>query len=61
MIIEEELLTVREVAKLFRVTEQTVYAWVKSGKLPKPVRLGKRCLWGPRALGRVVRGKGGDE
>jgi PTS system nitrogen regulatory IIA component len=37
----ERLLTVRDVAKWFKVHEKTVYEWAERGKLPF-IRLGKR-------------------
>ncbi len=39
----DEYLTRKEVARLFRVTPETISDWVKIGKL-KAVKVGKRLL-----------------
>ncbi len=40
---DDELLTVAEVAKIFRVTLQTIRNWIEWGKLPA-VRVGRQFL-----------------
>jgi excisionase family DNA binding protein len=40
---DEELLTVAEAAKIFRVTLQTIRNWIQWGKLPA-LRVGRRFL-----------------
>jgi excisionase family DNA binding protein len=40
-----EFLTASEVAQVFRVSAQTVKAWGREGKLPAPVKVGRRCLF----------------
>jgi excisionase family DNA binding protein len=40
---DEELLTVAEAAKIFRVTLQTIRNWIEWGKLPA-LRVGRRFL-----------------
>lgn len=40
---ENNLLTVPEAAKLLRVSEHTIYLWLRSGKL-KSVRPGRKWL-----------------
>lgn len=40
---ETKLLTVPEAAKLLRVSEHTIYLWLRSGKL-KSVRPGRKWL-----------------
>jgi excisionase family DNA binding protein len=41
--IEQELLTPREVASIFRVDVATVRNWAKSGRVPA-IRCSQRCL-----------------
>jgi len=38
-----ELLTTAEVAKRYRIGEQTIRNWAKSGRIPS-IRLGYNCL-----------------
>jgi excisionase family DNA binding protein len=40
-----DLLTVDDLAALFRVSVQTIDSWIKAGKLPKPIKVGHRRLW----------------
>jgi excisionase family DNA binding protein len=40
----EQLLTVREVADLMRVSRRTVWRWVAQGRLPGPVRYSRTCV-----------------
>lgn len=49
-------MTVRDVAELLDVTERTVWRWTRQGKLPQPVRKGKRWTrWNRRTIERLVR------
>ena len=41
--VDEELLTAAEAAKIFRVTMQTIRNWIQWGKLPA-LRVGRRFL-----------------
>jgi len=42
----EQLLTVEDVAKLFRVSTRTIFAWIENGKMPMPFKItGGRNLW----------------
>ncbi len=34
-----------EVAKLLNVSERHIWAMTSSGRLPRPIRLGRRVLW----------------
>jgi excisionase family DNA binding protein len=38
-------ITSEGVAELFGISMRTVQAWVKSRKLPTPVKVGRRLLW----------------
>ena len=40
-----EYLTVDELAAQCRVTSPTIARWVASGRLPRPIRLGRRWLF----------------
>lgn len=37
---EYELLTIREVAQMFRVNVSTIYRLVREGEIPAPIRIG---------------------
>jgi excisionase family DNA binding protein len=50
------LLTVGEVADLLRVSKDTAYAWTGEGKLPKPIRIGRRLLWRAADIDDLLRG-----
>lgn len=45
----EEILTIEEVAKYFKLTPQTIYAWAQSGKIPA-AKLGKEWRFSKRIL-----------
>lgn len=39
------LITKDEVAKLFRVRNRTVEKWVKEGRIPPPLKIGRYVWW----------------
>ncbi len=41
----EQLLNVREVAKLVKTSERTIWHYSKTGRMPVPVRLGRSVRW----------------
>ena len=41
------LLDPRELAKMLGVTRQTIYLWRQAGRLPQPIRLGRRVIRWP--------------
>jgi excisionase family DNA binding protein len=41
---EMNLLTVGDVAKLFKVTRRTIRNWIAAGKFPNVIRLGQRTV-----------------
>jgi predicted DNA-binding transcriptional regulator AlpA len=41
---DDRLVSRAEIAALYSVSPMTVFAWSKAGKLPPPVRLGRRCV-----------------
>lgn len=49
----ERLLTLTEVADLFRVSPHTVRAWVRKGRL-QPVRICRRLLFAPDVVSRFI-------
>jgi len=40
---ETRLLSVRQVAAMLGIGVSTVWAWTQQGRLPKPLRIGRRC------------------
>lgn len=44
MALIESLLTAREVAKLAKVSERTVWQWLRDARIPAAVRCGSRCV-----------------
>jgi predicted DNA-binding transcriptional regulator AlpA len=40
----DRLVSRAEIAELYSVSPMTVFNWSKAGKLPLPVRLGRRCV-----------------
>ena len=49
-ITELKLLTVDDLAELFRVRVETIDGWVKAGRLPRPIRPGHRRYWRPEDI-----------
>ena len=45
---------IRDAAVFFRVTERTIYTWIKSGRLPAPTRVGSKWLWHPSDLKELI-------
>lgn len=43
--ISQRIITRKEVLKLFGITHPTLLAWVRSGYLPSPFRMGGRIYW----------------
>ena len=43
--IEEETLTVKDLMKLLKVSEPTIYALIKEGRLPEPIKYGRKNVW----------------
>jgi predicted DNA-binding transcriptional regulator AlpA len=48
----ERLWNVRDVARVFRVTEGTIGLWVRSGRFPVGVKIGRSMRWDPRVVQR---------
>ena len=46
--------TYRDVAKMCRVTVQTVYTWVKSGRIPSPNYIGYTARFTPEAVWSIL-------
>ena len=43
------LLTMKNIAQILGVHRVTTQRWLESGRLPAPIRLGRRCLRWPKA------------
>jgi predicted DNA-binding transcriptional regulator AlpA len=39
------LLTLEEVARVFRTSTRSVRKWINAGRFPQPVKVGRRLLW----------------
>lgn len=46
----QHLLTVKEVAKVYRASPATIWRRVKSGVIPKPVKIDGSTLWRMRDI-----------
>ena len=44
------LLTNREASKLLKISERTMWGMWNDGRMPKPIRIGQRVLWGYEEL-----------
>jgi predicted DNA-binding transcriptional regulator AlpA len=44
MAVVEQLLTIRDLAKLFQVSPRTIRRWCQRQLLPQPVRYGRNCV-----------------
>jgi prophage regulatory protein len=40
----EEMLTVRQLASLLKVSRRTIWRWLAQGRLPTPVRYSRTCV-----------------
>jgi prophage regulatory protein len=47
-----EIMSKQQVEEEFSISERTLELWVKDGKFPPPVRLGKRAYWTREAIER---------
>jgi len=54
-----ELVTTDDVARAAGVVPATVRIWVKQGRLPKPLKLGRRLLWPPDVIRDFINGDRG--
>jgi excisionase family DNA binding protein len=53
----EELLTTKQVADLFKVSERHIQNLVRRGEFPKPINLGRRVRFRARDIRRFLNGK----
>ena len=42
---EEEYLTVKELTEMLGCTDVTIYNHMKKGRLPRPLKLGRKSVW----------------
>jgi excisionase family DNA binding protein len=55
------LLTVYDVAKLFKVDRRTIWRWLQQGKLPPPVRYSRTVVrWRASEMQAYLRANPGD-
>ena len=47
-----------ELSILFGVGDQAIRKWERSGKLPKPMKVGRKPLWEPQTIRAFIAGKG---
>ena len=53
-----KLLTLKQVSELVGVTRQTIWAWVRHGRFPPPVAIGRnRKLWSRAVIERLLAGR----
>ena len=52
-----ELLSAKEVAICYGVTQNTIWRWTREGKLPKPAKFGGSTKWGRRQILNHIIGK----
>lgn len=45
-----KLITKDEVAKLFNVRNRTIETWVRNGKFPRPLKIGRHIWWDEEVL-----------
>lgn len=51
---DERLLRLPEVVARLGVGRATIYSWIKQGKFPEPVKLGKASCWPWSVVRRVI-------
>jgi predicted DNA-binding transcriptional regulator AlpA len=54
--LDKAFLTVEDLAELFCVRPLTVLAWHRAGRLPKPIKLGKRLAWKQEQVDELKKG-----
>jgi predicted DNA-binding transcriptional regulator AlpA len=52
----EGTMTRKEVKDLFGISEATLCVWVKKGKLPPPIAIGRNSFWFRDVIDQVVEG-----
>ena len=52
-----KLITKDDVAKLFQVRNRTIEKWVKDGKFPRPLKIGRYVWWDESELLAWVKGE----
>jgi prophage regulatory protein len=41
----DALLRLRDVVAILKVSRATVYVWIKQGRFPKPLKMGRATVW----------------
>ena len=44
-LLTKELLTLKEITKIFKITKQTAYKWIKCNVLPQSIKVGGRVYF----------------
>jgi len=52
---DQSLCTIEEVCNTFKCSKSTVWRWVSSGTLPKPLKIGGTSRWATEALSLVIK------
>jgi excisionase family DNA binding protein len=54
----QRLLTVKDLAAMAGVAENTIRHWIARGHLPRPIKLGKVWRWHPDAINKFLAREG---
>lgn len=47
---EEEVVDIKDVSEMFKVTLSTIRRWIEKDEIPRPARLGEKIYWTKRQL-----------
>jgi len=50
-----ELLSAKQVAVWFGVTQNTIWRWAREGKIPKPAKFGGTTKWSRQQLSETIK------
>lgn len=50
------LISAREVAEFYGISHSTLWRWIKDGRVPAPIRIGRRTFWEAQTLLKHVAG-----
>jgi predicted DNA-binding transcriptional regulator AlpA len=51
---DSDLYNTDDVVAKFSITKRTLSDWIKQGKLPLPIRIGRRLLWKRKTIDDLV-------
>lgn len=55
-----DLIDNKEVCKMFKIHRSTLWNWIKAGKFPKPMTMGKKLMWDRETVYKHVRERGNN-